>query len=102
MPHLSIKNVPEAVVAKLRERAAGNHRSLQGELLALVCRSAEGDRTGQGGDGRSVPPEGEQSAQESGWMTVQDILAKQTASGLKTVPGSPRGVDIVRRDRDAR
>jgi plasmid stability protein len=36
MPNLSIKNVPADVVAKLRERAAAHHRSLQGELMALV------------------------------------------------------------------
>jgi hypothetical protein len=37
MPSLSIKNVPEEVIARLRERAERNHRSLQRELLALVC-----------------------------------------------------------------
>ena len=34
--NLSIKNVPDAVVENLRARAARNHRSLQGELLAIV------------------------------------------------------------------
>lgn len=33
---LSIKNVPEEIVARLRERAQKNHRSLQGELMALL------------------------------------------------------------------
>lgn len=33
---LSIKGVPEEQVARLRERAKANHRSLQGELLALI------------------------------------------------------------------
>jgi len=32
MPNLSIKNVPESVVQKLRERARRNHRSMQGEF----------------------------------------------------------------------
>lgn len=36
MPSLSIKNVPEEVVAGLRARAKRNHRSLQGELLAIL------------------------------------------------------------------
>ena len=36
MPNLSIKNVPEEVVAELRARAKLNHRSLQGELLAIL------------------------------------------------------------------
>ena len=36
MPNLSIKDVPEAWAEALRQRAARNHRSLQGELMALV------------------------------------------------------------------
>ena len=33
---LSIKAVPDALVDRLRRRAAGNHRSLQRELMAIV------------------------------------------------------------------
>jgi plasmid stability protein len=33
---LSIKGVPEDQVKRLRERAKANHRSLQGELRALI------------------------------------------------------------------
>jgi len=35
---LSIKNVPDDVVERLRARAARNRRSLQGELLDLIER----------------------------------------------------------------
>ena len=38
--NLSIKNVPEAMAAKLRERAQRNHRSLQGELMAILENAA--------------------------------------------------------------
>jgi plasmid stability protein len=34
--NLSIKRVPERLVAQLRRRAAAHHRSLQGELLNLL------------------------------------------------------------------
>ncbi len=34
--NLSIKNVDERVVERLRQRAARNHRSLQGELMAII------------------------------------------------------------------
>jgi len=34
--NLSIKNAPDDVVERLRQRAAKNHRSLQGELLAII------------------------------------------------------------------
>jgi plasmid stability protein len=37
---LSIKNVPDDIVDRLRARAARNRRSLQGELLDLVERAA--------------------------------------------------------------
>jgi plasmid stability protein len=33
MPKLSIKDVPEEIAEALRQRAARNHRSLQGELM---------------------------------------------------------------------
>lgn len=36
---LSIKNVPDHVIKRLRARAARNRRSLQGELLDLVERA---------------------------------------------------------------
>jgi len=34
--NLSVKNVPEALATKLRARAERNHRSLQGELMAIL------------------------------------------------------------------
>ena len=34
--NLSIKGAPDEIVAKLRERAVRNHRSLQGELMAII------------------------------------------------------------------
>lgn len=34
--NLSIKNVPDHLGDLLRERAAKNHRSMQGELLAIL------------------------------------------------------------------
>ncbi|VTU19292.1 Arc-like DNA binding domain protein [Variovorax sp. PBS-H4] len=36
MVNLSIKDVPEDLAERLRQRAARNHRSLQGELMALL------------------------------------------------------------------
>lgn len=34
--NLSIKNTPEDLVQKLRARAERHHRSLQGELMAII------------------------------------------------------------------
>jgi plasmid stability protein len=34
--NLSVKNVPDDLVAKLRRRAKRNHRSLQGEMMTIL------------------------------------------------------------------
>jgi antitoxin FitA len=34
--NLSIKNVPDELAEALRQRAAGHHRSLQGELIVIL------------------------------------------------------------------
>ena len=34
--NLSIKNAPDLVVERLKQRAERNHRSLQGELMAII------------------------------------------------------------------
>ena len=39
MANLSIKDVPEQWAQVLRQRAARNHRSLQGELMRLIERA---------------------------------------------------------------
>lgn len=39
--NLSVKNVPETLAKKLRERAERNHRSLQGELMAILESAAD-------------------------------------------------------------
>jgi plasmid stability protein len=83
--NLSVKNVPEALAAKLRERAARNHRSLQGELMAIL-ESAAGD-----------PNVGRANAGVPGYELESGV----TASGglverLAAIAGD-RGFDTVRR-----
>ncbi|MGO9604882.1 MAG: FitA-like ribbon-helix-helix domain-containing protein [Candidatus Binataceae bacterium] len=39
---LTIKKVPTQVVKRIKERAAANHRSLQGELSAILEQTARG------------------------------------------------------------
>ena len=94
MPNLSIKNVPEHVVAKLRQRAVDHHRSLQGELLDLICRSTEEDVH----ESVSVEKEGE----SSGWLSIEEIAAELELSQRKSTTTVPLAVDIIRQDRDAR
>jgi plasmid stability protein len=42
---LSIKNVPDDLADLLRARAKRNHRSLQGELMAIIEGAASAERT---------------------------------------------------------
>ena len=74
---LSIKNVPDQVAQKLRERASANHRSIQGELVAIL----------------------EDSLQKKKAMTALDLLQNVRRLGLKT-PAEAR--DILRAERNAR
>ncbi len=74
---LSIKNVPEAVVERLRKRAERNRRSLQGELLDLVERAAD----------------------ETPLLTLREIYERAKKLNL---PKGESAVDIIRKMRDER
>ncbi len=72
---LSVKNVPEKLAERLRQRAARNHRSLQGELMAIL-------------EDAGRPP-----------ISIDELAARVKALGLKTPADS---VDIIRASRDGR
>ena len=73
--NLSIKNAPESVVQRLRQRAERHHRSLQGELLAIIEAAATEDRP----------------------ATPVEVLAEVRRLGLRT----PREAAVlIRADRD--
>ncbi len=76
--NLSIKNVPEDVVERLRALAKSNHRSLQGELLATVI---------------------ERSTNRSRRLTIDDIYEHNRRNGVSSDVSS---VDIIREMRDSR
>jgi plasmid stability protein len=100
--NLSIKDVPDDLAERLRQRAARNHRSLQGELMAIVEQAAFADA--------AVPPAAVAPATTpgswtQGWKTIEQLMAEREATGWKPDPAmarAPRGVDIVRADRDSR
>ena len=73
---LSIKGVPEAQVARLRERAKANHRSVQGELRALIDEATA-----------DIPRK----------LTVDEIAAKVSTLGLSRRDEAAR---LIREDRD--
>jgi plasmid stability protein len=97
MPSLSIKDVPEDVVQRLRERAARNHRSLQGELMALITEAAGLEVARASPLAASHPaPEHRQG------KSVAQIAREHRARWPDPVSDVPRAVDIVRAERDAR
>ena len=102
--NLSIKEVPEPIAERWRARAERNHRSLQGELMAIIEAAAA---EGVGGDGTAAaaalspatPP------RSQGWKTVEQLLAERSAAGWKphsSLAGLPLGVGLIRADRDSR
>jgi antitoxin FitA len=75
--NLSIKNVPDQVVQRLRDRAERHHRSLQGELMAII----------------------EAAIQEDWPSTPAGILADVRQLGVQT---PSEAAALIRADRDGR
>lgn len=76
MPSLSIKNVPDDLLARLRARARENHRSLQGELMSIL-EQAVSPRT----------------------LSVSELARRVKERGIHT---GDEAVTMLREDRDAR
>lgn len=88
MVNFSIKNVPEAVAQGLRERAAQNHRSLQGELMAILEAAV------------SSPNLGRTNATGARYETESDASGtpppKRLLERLRAIAGD-RGIDTTQR-----
>ena len=75
--NLSIKNAPDDMVKRLKERAQRHHRSLQGELMAIL----------------------EEAAGTPGPLTPDEVIARVRQLGLSTFRAA---ADMIREDRDGR
>jgi plasmid stability protein len=75
--NLSIKNVPDELADRLRRRADAAHRSMQGELMAILEAALEDRRP----------------------MSPREILARLDTLDLRT---EREAADDLRRERDAR
>ena len=116
MPNLSVKEVPESWAESLRQRAARNHRSLQGELMAIIERAVQeapaaslaSDETDMAASGPLPPRIVGYDANgwpivRQGWKTPEQVFADMKAAGRdKVVHRQPLGVDIIRAERDSR
>ncbi|HTT82435.1 MAG TPA: Arc family DNA-binding protein [Rhizomicrobium sp.] len=73
--NLSIKNAPDEVVERLRQRAKRHHRSLQGEMLAIL----------------------EDATRADGRITVEELVRRNRALGIST---PDEATQWIREDRD--
>lgn len=109
MPNLSIKDVPEAWARTLRLQAARNHRSLQGELMAILEQAVAGSSAQPietpaedgrvrvvGYDKRGWP------IVRQGWKTPDEVVATMRAKFPQPIPNQLSSIDIIRQDRDSR
>ena len=108
--NLSIKGVPETWAERLRLRAQHNHRSLQGELMAIIEQAA----SEPAGAARAAPVPAAASARVTGadrrgqpirkraGKSIEQIAAELRALYPEPVTDAPRSVDIVRELRDGR
>lgn len=100
MANLSIKDVPDALAEALRQRAARNHRSLQGELMAIIEVAAQEVPAGTPPSTAGQPPRKE--ALRRGWKTIEQVYAEHLERFPKPFTEGPMSVDIIRQDRDRR
>ena len=75
---LTIRNIPQAVLAGLRARAAAHKRSMQREILSILEAAA---------------------AEGTAWLTVPGVLARVRRLGL---PSESEAATMIRADRDGR
>jgi plasmid stability protein len=94
--NLSIRNVPDDVADRLRARAARNHRSLQGELMAIF-ESAVRPGSGMQEDQREY--HAEQPTPEKRKLTVREVGEEAEKLAIYQ-PGDEPGTQIIRRHRD--
>ncbi len=98
MPNLSIKNVPDDVLEKLRVRAARHHRSLQGELMALLAAALASSADSAAAPGTNEAP----AMRRGGTRRIEEIAAEHLQRWKKPFTQGPRAADLIRTERDAR
>jgi len=118
MANLSIKDVPDALAERLRQRALRNHRSLQGELMAIVEAAAfAGSRSAPEQASAYVAVDSRTTtgvfavdrrsgvsgnSGHSGSRTIEQIASEHRARFPQPFRDGPLAVDLIRADRDTR
>jgi plasmid stability protein len=92
--NLSVKDVPDSLAAALRERARLNHRSLQGELMAILQAVTQSRPEGSAAVHEATRPWGEPLPDAHDW--------RLDARKGRVVWGPGESTIIVRQTRDER
>lgn len=108
--NLSIKLVPDQLAARLRKRAENNHRSLQGELMAIIAAAVGAPPSDALAAGNAVAARGAidgfdrrgRPIVRKGTLRIEDIAAELRRRAPEPRQDFPRSVDIVRELRDSR
>lgn len=87
----SVKNIPAALAERLRLRAERNHRSLQGELMAILEAAAS-----------EAPPDLPRAREQRGSRSVEDTLQNLRTLFPETAPGAASSTSLIRQMRDGR
>lgn len=87
----SVKNIPEAVAERLRLRAERNHRSLQGELMAIPETAA-----------REEAPVLAPSSGNRGSRSVEETVQRLRALFPVPAQGGASSASLIRQMRDGR
>ena len=117
MTTLTIKDVPEPLAERLRQRAARNHRSLQGELMSIIEQAAQADAGGVTSPAHASSAIGSRTAggatvvgydrrgqpiTRQGWKTIEQIHAELKAKYPEPIDSGPSSIELIRADRDSR
>ena len=127
MANLSIKDVPAAWTEALRQRAARNHRSLQGELMAMVevmvqeapdtvhvaaapnptriSEKIKPNKTHLANIGKGTVVGYDRRGHaivQRGWKSLDEVLAAMRAKFPDPVDSGPDSLEILRAEREAR
>lgn len=93
--NLSIKGVPDEIAERLRQRAARNHRSLQGELMAIIEQAAAEPIP----EAAIAHPPSVGRSRMQGRKTIEQVADE---ARQRYPDGTPSSVDFIRAMRDSR
>jgi plasmid stability protein len=97
MVSLSVKDVPDDLAERLRQRAARNHRSLQGELMAIIEQAIyEPAPTPMPRPGAVSIGWGGRPVLRRGGKPIEQIAAENRVLYPQPIRGVPDALDILR------